>query len=674
MARPNYVSGIGHRGLDSDVHRAAVPAVAGLPAAHADNFGWVDNCNCAVRPNGVGLIQAAGEAPAPLQRPRNRPLSTHRQRLLFQSVQLFFVARKQRLRHGGVLGILLFSAEHDSFLGGVGLGGAAQLHAPLSGRALSRRFVGGRGLRRWLWGRGRLFGEVFVQVFTCMMRLLLFSGLLTGCLLLGFIHVKAQQQNRNWVFCDSVGLHFSNEAPPVVFQTLAANPFWGPKLRFQRSAEMSACISDTAGNLLYYFVSLDTFDTDLGSGFNLGRIYDAQNRVIENGDGLNVNSSYSNGGVFVPHPTLSNRHLLFTLSPTLPFDSLGIPMAIYYHVIEKNKGVSKVIEKNRLLYLNPLAERLAAIRHQNGRDWWIIAHELDTKRFIKFLLTDKGVEGPLYQTIGSFALNDGIGEFGVSLSGELIASTGYNGSSSGTDIFAFNRECGLLYHHRYIPVPDSIHRVSFGIYGLAFSPNDRFLYAGERYYLFQYDLSVPDNELSANGTVISSLPPIPQPQPPDVAYRQMEVGYDGYLYLAMMAFNNGFVKHEANTHLSVIHSPNEKGAACDFRPRSFYLGGPKNYWGLPNMPSYGLGGHTGGSCLPLVFRNLITRPTTAAKFNGEIHISAYGGQTPYEYSINNGVTWLPTRIFKNLAAMTYRVAVRDDSGAVVKTEVLIRQR
>ena len=51
-----------------------------------------------------------------------------------------------------------------------------------------------------------------------------------------------------------------------------------------------------------------------------------------------------------------------------------------------------------------------------------------------------------------------------------------------------------------------------------------------------------------------------------------------------------------NMNLSVINSPDSLGAACDFQPYSFYLGGGRTYWGLPNNPNYDLGPLAGSSC------------------------------------------------------------------------------
>ena len=51
-----------------------------------------------------------------------------------------------------------------------------------------------------------------------------------------------------------------------------------------------------------------------------------------------------------------------------------------------------------------------------------------------------------------------------------------------------------------------------------------------------------------------------------------------------------------NMNLHVINSPNNPDTACHFQPYSFYLGGKRTYWGLPNNPDYDLGPLPGFPC------------------------------------------------------------------------------
>jgi hypothetical protein len=51
-----------------------------------------------------------------------------------------------------------------------------------------------------------------------------------------------------------------------------------------------------------------------------------------------------------------------------------------------------------------------------------------------------------------------------------------------------------------------------------------------------------------------------------------------------------------NMNLSVINEPDNLGAACNYQPFSFYLGGKRTYYSLPNNPNYELGALTGSIC------------------------------------------------------------------------------
>lgn len=50
----------------------------------------------------------------------------------------------------------------------------------------------------------------------------------------------------------------------------------------------------------------------------------------------------------------------------------------------------------------------------------------------------------------------------------------------------------------------------------------------------------------------------------------------------------------------MINAPDLPGATCNFQPYSFYLGGKRTYWGLPNNPDYDLGPLLGSPCDTLV--------------------------------------------------------------------------
>jgi hypothetical protein len=55
-----------------------------------------------------------------------------------------------------------------------------------------------------------------------------------------------------------------------------------------------------------------------------------------------------------------------------------------------------------------------------------------------------------------------------------------------------------------------------------------------------------------------------------------------------------------NMNLGVINNPDSAGVACNFQPYSFYLGGSRTYFGLPNNPNYELGAIQGSICDSLI--------------------------------------------------------------------------
>ena len=76
---------------------------------------------------------------------------------------------------------------------------------------------------------------------------------------------------------------------------------------------------------------------------------------------------------------------------------------------------------------------------------------------------------------------------------------------------------------------------------------------------------------------------------------------DGKIYLTASDITYGVLYLDTfysniNTNLSVINYPDSLGNACDFQPYSFYLGGGRTYWGLPNITNYQLGPLVGSPC------------------------------------------------------------------------------
>ncbi len=78
---------------------------------------------------------------------------------------------------------------------------------------------------------------------------------------------------------------------------------------------------------------------------------------------------------------------------------------------------------------------------------------------------------------------------------------------------------------------------------------------------------------------------------------------EGCAYDDGVTFNYPYNSSEydtVNMNLSVINYPDCLGTACGYSPFSFYLGGKRTYWGLPNNPDYDLGPLASSPCDTLV--------------------------------------------------------------------------
>jgi hypothetical protein len=388
--------------------------------------------------------------------------------------------------------------------------------------------------------------------------------------------VKAQKQDYVWCFGDSAGLDF-NSGSPVPFQSA------------MNAHEAASSIADKQGNLLFY-VGDRNFSTQYSSVRNFNH------QIMYNGDSLLSAGSVTNGLMIVPFPDDSNKYYLFHRSYP--------PGLLYYSVIgiSLQGGLGAVDQKNILLIGNTnLAERIGAIKHANGRDWWVFIHPYGNNEFQLMLVTPQGIAGPFSQFIGSVysTLSSFIGEIATSINGDKIAIA----SSSGfIDVFDFDRCLGVISNWINIgPLNPTIPFNSY--YGCEFSENSQLLYVsiGEPPYsqLLQYNL-------------LSPAPWVPYyiytNSHDSISFGQLQRGPDRKIYMANAYIPNwpNSTFDSLNMYIGVINDPDSIGLACNFTPYSVYLGGRRSFYSLPNMPNYNLGALAGSPCDTLTGINQAT--------------------------------------------------------------------
>ena len=375
---------------------------------------------------------------------------------------------------------------------------------------------------------------------------------------------SAQHQGNNWAISDSILLNFTADSIIVSNSVLHATDF------ANSFVEPMSTISNDSGQLLFYT-----------SGFT---VWNRNHQVMLNGDSLLCNFSVTNGVVIIPFPDSSSLYYIFYINRLLGQGTDGIN----YSVVDMNLdgGLGGLTMKNVSLIPDITMEKLTAVKHGNGRDWWLITHDADYK-FIKFLVTPFGTGDSTSQTFG--IIQDLIqGEICFSKSGNKLGLV----SAKSVEIYDFNRCTGILSNHIQLDSVSNLNAV--GYYGCSFSPDETKFYTSSVWTaqsnLYQYDLN---NAIPSSTKILIWHSPTT-----NYAIGQHELAPDSKIYIA-----NGYGFWPDSSHyaspdmnLSVINKPDSLGLACDFQQWSFYLGGKRTTFGLPNMPNYNLGKFAESPC------------------------------------------------------------------------------
>lgn len=400
---------------------------------------------------------------------------------------------------------------------------------------------------------------------------------------------NAQFTDRFWAFGDSAAINFKNLNNPV------------PDSSVFRVRGTCVSICDSLGNLLFYGGTPNqTIFRPTGPPFtyDCGFIINRNHNIITNGDSLK-GAQWYNEMTIVPNPANINQFYIFTAGVT------PINQGFYYSLVDMslNNGAGYVLQKNVQLHTFQTNDCVTAIKHGNGRDWWILIREWSYTQSLNsyylYLISPSGITLSSHQNIGTSYIGGG----GVSIKFSNNGDRFYECINSGLlERFDFDRCTGVISNDTILaPIATTWGRK---YWGLALSPDDSKLYvttmlagsSSDTSYFVQYDLNA-SNFLASADTLLA--------MPKDDRIGHVKLGPDSKIYLSCIAnsLDCGFdylycdtTWNNINENLSVVNYPDSLGAACDFQPFSFYLGGHRSYYGLPNNPNYELGPLRGSTC------------------------------------------------------------------------------
>lgn len=398
---------------------------------------------------------------------------------------------------------------------------------------------------------------------------------------------QAQKEATHWFFGEKAGFTFASGAPVAI-----NNDTW---YTYNACAVQS---DPKTGDLLFYT--------------NSEQVWNRNGEIMPNGNELNGSSSKTQACLIVPNPGDSQQYYLFTLANLNRAN--GYDNTLSYSMIDMrlNSGKGDVLLAQKNQYTDSdLSEKLTAIAHKNGQDFWIITHHWDGNSFNIYLLTANGLQKIREIAIGSaytFSKDDGsnAGYMQASPNGTKLACAVFKVVQNvpnihPVDLFDFDAQNGFL--SNYINL-GSLSRA----YGVCFSPDNTKLYVSHQTstpdslyidYIRQYDLTAGSDQdiINSGSSVIIGNP---QTNIPVVERSKPSTGVNANFYaFALQNAPNGkmygitfggFCKVEDCRadyphRFIVINRPNAKGFDCDIQLQTIDLrqGSISNAAGLPNF-------------------------------------------------------------------------------------------
>ena len=383
------------------------------------------------------------------------------------------------------------------------------------------------------------------------MRIQLLLIVLLG---LGTSQLYSQGEANIWYFGQHAGLDFNGGTPVALTNSAMQTPYG------------CVSISDSAGNLQFYS--------------NGDTIWNASHVPMANGTGLFGDAGASQHLV-VEQPGNPGKYFLFTTKRQSGLDPF---YTLHFSEIDMHAqaGLGEVTTTKNVFMADSMGCKMAAIRHANGSDIWLLAHRSADNTFQSFLITSTGVQPNPVASLALQIANQNnwrlsVGIMKATLDGTRLAVTfvshfqafaipQINPWNGGMGFFAFDRSTGVL-TPEYTEFPLNASGKTF--YGVEFSPNGRYCYLSQKNKIHQADMNTISSWfLNVATTEVGSYDEDPMELQRAI---QLQLAPDGKIYAARVNKDS----------LSVIHSPNLPAPQCNFGTGPA-LAGRLSKSGLPN--------------------------------------------------------------------------------------------
>nr|MBK9653748.1 hypothetical protein [Bacteroidota bacterium] len=257
--------------------------------------------------------------------------------------------------------------------------------------------------------------------------------------------------------------------------------------------------------LILYSAVLGYLNTDWNT-----RIFNTQHQIIQGCNFISGGSWY-NELATIPRPNHSNQFYVFSVGTHKPYNQ-----GCYYTLVDMslNGGMGAVVAQNIKINNETSADCIQAIKHGNGRDWWIVNKYYSPNapnhynRFFVYLVTPDSIYTPTIQNFND-ATDAGFQKMVFNSDGTRFMNFNAAGYMSE---FNFDRCTGVISLNKNIFAEATLPTDTLFWEG-AYSPNDSVFYVStngiykvDTIYLLQLNLFAP-NIPSSSDTLETILYP-----------------------------------------------------------------------------------------------------------------------------------------------------------------------
>lgn len=375
----------------------------------------------------------------------------------------------------------------------------------------------------------------------------MFRRVITFFLFLFFSVCFSQGESNIWYFGNKAGMDFTSGSPV---------PLTNGQID---TVEGCATISNSAGQLLFYTDGI--------------KVWNRNHIVMPNGSGLLGDPSSTQSAIIVPKPDSSTIYYIITCtdyehSDGVNYSEVDMSLSGGFGAVTANKNIN--------LVAGEVCEKLTAVKHGNGNDFWVMVHGFNNNTFYTFKITSLGVDVvPILNNIGAtVSINaDKTGYLKFSPDGTKLACLH---GVKGIELFDFNSNTGLLSNLNTISPPDT----GYLWYGVEFSPNTNVLYATRMIALADYNFAQSEilqyNLMASN--ILSSEIILYSTIEASTLYRigALQLAPDSKIYLSITINYNSPI-------ISVINNPNALGTSCNLNLNYLNLSPGTVRLGLPQF-------------------------------------------------------------------------------------------